>query len=225
MSTEEDFDWGTELSEEEWRLLAAQVKASELHLRFAVALDRGCTAVEAAAQAGYSGTRDIIKGSGHRAKSSRSVQAILALAAQRKTELAIGDVPAPDREARRRMLGKLTKSKDPRVQQSAIDALNKMDVEDRAVRLSEKETPTPNEVLHQIAAASPLLAAFLAHESGINGPPIDFDSRAMRKWHCASCAEKIIENLKADKAGTASKDDPFYGANFFYSGKVSEVEA
>lgn len=209
----EQFDWGADLSEEEWRALAVQVKASELHLRFAVAIDRGCSAVEAASQAGYTGTRDILKGSGHRAKQSRTVKALLALAERRKAELAIEEPAAPDRETRRRKLGRLVNSKDPRIQQQAIEALNKMDAEDRQMSAAASgELRDPADILKDIAMISPLMAVILAHYGLADFTMPDVDADAVGRWHCAACAEKIVSNLRAAKANPVAalpSDPPF----------------
>ncbi|MCA1546312.1 hypothetical protein I6F36_05775 [Bradyrhizobium sp. BRP19] len=175
MTDEVEFDWG-ELSEDEWRGLAREARASELHLRFAVCKDRGCSDVEAAAQAGYTGTRDVIKGSGHRAKKTRSVITLLALAERRKAELSITDPSAPNREERRRLLGKLAKSRDPRVQQQAIDALNRMEDADRAVQAAAYVDPDPRNTLAEIAKLSPLCAQLADELARIH--KIDFSSKA-----------------------------------------------
>jgi hypothetical protein len=199
----EPFYWGDELSEEDWRELAVQVKASELHLRFAVCKDRGCSDVEAAAQSGYTGTRDILKGSGHRAKKSRTVQALLALAERRKAELAITEPTAPDREARRRMLGKLSKSRDPRVQQQAIDALNKMEDADRAIRAEGPETnQTPHEILSEIAALSPLCARLADELARINN--IEFKAtEALAQRSAEVNQHAAVSQIKAHSTNAA----------------------
>jgi hypothetical protein len=106
------------------------------------------------------------------------------------------DPAAPDRETRRRKLGGLVHSKDPRVQQQAIDALNKMEAEDRALRLADADTlPGPAAILREIARLSPLDAVFYLKCSGIQNvtaADLGIDEATER-----ACIAKITADLNA----------------------------
>jgi len=71
-----EFSWGS-LGESRWRELQQQEGATELQLRFACARHQGASATRAAALAGYSGDKEVLRRQGYQANNNPSIRRLV----------------------------------------------------------------------------------------------------------------------------------------------------
>jgi hypothetical protein len=146
-----DFDWG-ELGRVWWLETAQSVGATERHAVFAAVKHRGGTNTDAARSAGFGGGSEAsVRSEGYRLARSNKIMRLLALAAVEAGGGYDGNVTLAETK---QILSTLARGSDPAVRIKALEALNKLDEQER--RRNERiEVADYAEELYQLARALP----------------------------------------------------------------------
>lgn len=195
--------------------LAFRWKLDDMQKAFCLEILAGNNQSGAARAAGYPHEGIKLRKKASELAGTKKVQGFLADA--RKAGAEIADEPVMDQDARLRLLSRYAKSNDRQTALRAVELLDKIHT-----RQSEApDLPGPETILRQIAAMSPLLGAILAHYTlGTDYEQPEVDAEAVRRWHCAACAEKIVSNLKADRTRPVhahAGDPPFMNGHVMTS--------
>jgi hypothetical protein len=166
---DKNFDFG-QLPREWWLKTAAQVGASERHAVFAAAKHRGCTNTEAARKAGFGGTEGAIRSEGYRLFRSNKIAQLLALAS---AEAGGGFDGTLTLQESRQILSSLARGSDPNLRIKAIEAVQKLERDERAGR-SKDEDMTAEEIVREVLGMPCGLAVVAAlYLSTIDQPRIN----------------------------------------------------
>jgi hypothetical protein len=154
---------------------------------FAFARWRGANMVDAARAAGYGGTDATLRSSGSKANKSPKVQNFLRWAATGKS---MPDEPGDLNE----IVGKLwsqVRSTDVAAQRFAIDQLVKLNIIQPSTE-GAAERWDVFEALEEIASLSPLVAAVLAQQHGLDAPAAG--ERCLKSL-CPDCLAVLVESI------------------------------
>jgi hypothetical protein len=125
---QQDFDWG-ELGRDWWLETAQSVGATERHAIFAAVKHRGGTNTDAARSAGFGGGSEAsVRSEGYRLARSNKIMRLLALAAAEAGGGYDGNVTLAETK---QILSTLARGSDPAVRIKALEALNKLDEQER----------------------------------------------------------------------------------------------
>jgi hypothetical protein len=139
----EEIDFG-DLGRDWWFEAGANCGASEQQIIFAACRHRGMTATGAARAAGYSGDATSIRQAGHRAAHSTAVMGLLSMA---KAETGQGPDGNVTTEEAKQILSRLARGADPNVRIKSIEALAKIERDEREFEVRRREGGVPD--LHQ----------------------------------------------------------------------------
>jgi hypothetical protein len=160
----EGIDWG-ELGESWWREAGANCHATDQQIIFALHRHLGMTATGAARAAKYAGDDTTIRQAGHRASHSTAVCGLLSMA---KADTGKGPDGNVTMDEAKQILSRLARGSDPNVRIKSIEALAKIEREERELNMRQAETGSDFHTEYQeLAKISPELAEAFAKEKGV----------------------------------------------------------
>jgi hypothetical protein len=165
--TELEIEWG-ELGEAWWMEAGAACHATRQQIIFALHRAQGMTATGAARAAKYAGDgTDTIRQAGHRAAHSSAVMGLLSM---HKAETGKGPDGNVTMDEAKQILSRLARGSDPNVRIKSIEALAKIEREERELNMRQAENGSDFRTEYQeLAKISPELAEAFAKEKGVNG--------------------------------------------------------
>lgn len=168
---EDTFDWSP-LGPDRWQEIARELGATDRQLKFAAARFRGCSATEAARQAGVTANSPVaLRGAAHSMSRTNIVMKLLLLAGGE----ADGDVGNVNRHEARQILSRLARGSDPTVRIRALETLAKLDEADRVSQAAPEMTLA--HAVRELLSTSPdygpivLAEAFFKESGTVFGMP------------------------------------------------------